>query len=184
MHLNITATRKPWPNGLANRHNWTQVYKTKRCVGACNGWPNGFVSRLVSRKTQEISFTVSADDLRSSLRRLVFDCQRVKNMRADLSSTKFISSCHKSAQVCGQNERTCDPIWPGLKNVWNSNKENSIWAYLNRTVEKHYTAKIRLWHTKLEIYSAIRGLNTLPPMYRGLSLDTFKWNGGDVRNRS
>ena len=94
----------------------TQVCKTKICVWTCEGWPNGFTSRLARQQILAIN-----------LCRLALGGQTVKTsvyLCPNLSSTKINASPHKSTQVGGQTKRklnaspnlasTCESVWPGL----------------------------------------------------------------------
>ena len=71
----------------------TQVWKTRTCVRTCDGWPNGFTSRLASsRKSQKVvNFThiqLTCDQLVRTCIGWPNDEKHASTLRANLSSTK------------------------------------------------------------------------------------------------
>ena len=129
--INIERASPRGRHGLKKRtRRSTQVCKARTCVRTCEGWPNGFASRLASsRKSQTgLKFHAHIVDLRSTCVDLRWVAKRWKtcvDLRTSLSSTKVNASRRKSTQVGSQTKRklnasqklasTCESVWPRLK---------------------------------------------------------------------
>ena len=80
----------PWTLFAISRCKSTQVLQTRTCIRPCEGWPNGFASRLASRK-----FYVYTVDLWSNCVDLHWVAKRWKaciDLRINLSLTKVNAS--------------------------------------------------------------------------------------------
>ena len=82
--LTASACVKPWPNDSTQVS--TQFCITRTCVLTCDGWPNGFASRL-------------ARLLAINLCQLALGVQTVKNLRLLTSRFELNRSQRKSMQV-------------------------------------------------------------------------------------
>ena len=109
----------------------TQVYKTRTYVRTCDGWPNGFASRLASSSKSQKSRKLHAHtvdlwstcvDLRwvakrwNYVRRLAYEFEL--DQTGNASQRKWVAKRNANwTQV--ENVRglrwTCESVWPGLK---------------------------------------------------------------------
>ena len=114
--LVFTVWRKNYLTLAKRTRKSTQVCKTRTYVRTCDGWPNGFASRLTSsRKSKKaVNFTHTID-LRSTCVDLGWVAKRwntcVVDLRTNLSSTK-VNAPSRRKWVTKRNAS-----WPQVENL-------------------------------------------------------------------
>ena len=114
MHRKTENKRfKPWPNGLARWRKSTQIYKTRTCVRTCDGWPNGFTSRLAISLMQVVKgckFHAYTDDLLSTC----IGCPNGENLPRRLVYRKLSQVGGNASKTCVDLRRLADPFCQGF----------------------------------------------------------------------
>ena len=120
--LHASKSRKKAPRLTKRTRKSTQVCKTRTCAWTCDGWPNGFASRLAS--SHRLQKVVNSTHIQMTRDQLVSTCIGWPNGEKFASTYVRIWARPKSTQVGVQTTRkwkakskTCVDLrvrWPGL----------------------------------------------------------------------